>query len=208
MTIPARSLPESVGHCTRRSPTSLSLSVHYALSLAAHGGGGGERRRRVGRFPARGQSRRGSLYVRQFRETILTPRVVHSITILLSARCRFKFSTHLYPHPRHRCDQGDSSASCRLAELLLLLPHLDSSFLSPRRDDSGGYQRYLSSRRCIRCGRARIFHAAYTNGALASKTRPKPKTDARVIRHATTKGGVRTGWDRKDWPNLCRDQPD
>lgn len=54
-----------------------------------------------GHFPTRGQSRhRSSLYVRQFRETILTfplPLflVVHSITILLSVRCRFKFSLRL-----------------------------------------------------------------------------------------------------------------
>lgn len=46
----------------------------------------------TGHFLSRGQSRCGSLYVRQFRETILTPGVVHSITILLSARCRFKFA--------------------------------------------------------------------------------------------------------------------
>lgn len=52
----------------------------------------GEEKEERGRFPSRGQSRRGSLYVRQFRETILTPGVVHSITILLSTRCRFKFA--------------------------------------------------------------------------------------------------------------------
>lgn len=41
---------------------------------------------------ARTKPMRFALRSRQFRETILTPRVVHSITILLSTRRRFKFA--------------------------------------------------------------------------------------------------------------------